>query len=64
MAFHGFPDAAFTFYDQLVADNTRTFWLDNKPTYQAAVREPMDALLAELADNDAAKTLARMLPLT
>ena len=50
MAFTGFPDAAFTFYDQLVADNTRTFWLANKPTYQAAVREPMDAMLAELAE--------------
>ena len=50
MAFTGFPDAAFTFYDQLVADNSRTFWLANKPTYLAAVREPMDALLAELAE--------------
>jgi uncharacterized protein (TIGR02453 family) len=50
MAFTGFPDAAFDFYDRLAADNTRTFWLANKPTYLAAVRQPMEQLLAELAE--------------
>ncbi|MCU1360352.1 MAG: hypothetical protein JWN99_1641 [Ilumatobacteraceae bacterium] len=50
MTFTGFPDAAFTFYDRLAADNTRTFWQSNKDTYRSAVREPMDALLAELAE--------------
>ena len=48
MGFTGFPDAAFSFYESLAADNTRTFWLANKPTYTSAVRAPMDALLAEL----------------
>ena len=50
MAFTGFPDAAFTFYEQLTADNTRTFWLAHKDTYRAAVRQPMDELLAELGE--------------
>jgi uncharacterized protein (TIGR02453 family) len=50
MAFSGFPDAAFTFYEQLAVDNTRTFWQANKDTYRTAVREPMDALLDELAE--------------
>lgn len=50
MAFTGFPDAAFTFYERLGADNTRAFWQANKETYRTAVREPMDALLVELAE--------------
>lgn len=48
MAFRGFPDEAFAFYEALHADNSRTFWQANKPTYQSAVRAPMDELLAEL----------------
>ncbi|MGD9999490.1 MAG: DUF2461 domain-containing protein [Ilumatobacteraceae bacterium] len=51
MGFRGFPDAAFQFYEQLMADNSRAFWQANLPTYRAAVREPMDALLAELSDH-------------
>jgi len=50
MAFTGFPDEAFAFYEALAADNTRTFWQANKQTYGAAVKAPMDALLVELAD--------------
>jgi uncharacterized protein (TIGR02453 family) len=50
MAFTGFPDAAFAFYEQLIADNSRTFWLANKQTYLSSVRQPMDELLAELAE--------------
>jgi uncharacterized protein (TIGR02453 family) len=50
MAFTGFPDAAFTFYEQLAADNTRAFWLANKDTYRTAIRQPMDALLDELGE--------------
>jgi uncharacterized protein (TIGR02453 family) len=48
MGFTGFPTAAFDFYERLGADNTRTFWQANKATYTAAVREPLDALLADL----------------
>jgi uncharacterized protein (TIGR02453 family) len=51
MGFRGFPDAAFQFYEQLMADNSRTFWQANLPTYRSSVRAPMDALLAELADH-------------
>lgn len=48
MAFSGIPDAAFTFYERLAADNSRSFWQANKAEYQSAVRGPLDALLAEL----------------
>lgn len=50
MRFTGFPAAAFDFYDALAADNSRTFWQANKATYRTEVREPLDALLAELDD--------------
>ena len=50
MRFTGFPAAAFDFYEALAADNSRTFWQANKATYRTAVREPLDALLDELAD--------------
>lgn len=49
MAFSGFPDEAFTFYERLAADNSRTFWQANKSTYERMVRAPMLALLDELA---------------
>jgi uncharacterized protein (TIGR02453 family) len=48
MAFAGFPDEAFQFYEQLGADNTRAFWQAHKGEYQQHVRGPMDALLGEL----------------
>ncbi len=47
--FEGFPDEAFAFYEGLAADNTKTYWAAHKQAYQRAVREPMIALLAELA---------------
>lgn len=50
MPFRGFPPEAFTFYERLAADNTRTFWQANKGDYQNFVRRPMDDFLAELAD--------------
>lgn len=46
--FEGFGEHAIDFYDGLVADNSRSYWTDNKATYQADVRAPMEALLAEL----------------
>jgi uncharacterized protein (TIGR02453 family) len=48
MAFTGIPETAFTFYEALAADNTRTFWLANKTTYTDSVRAPMEQLLAVL----------------
>ena len=51
MAFTGFPDEAMRFYEGLVADNSRTYWLANKPVFEQAVKAPMLALLDELADH-------------
>lgn len=48
--FHGFPVAALDFYDDLELDNTKSFWAANKHIYDEAVRTPMLALIAELAD--------------
>ncbi len=49
MAFAGFPVEAIEFFEGLEADNTKGYWTDNKATYEACVRAPMEALLAELA---------------
>ena len=50
MAFTGFPAAAVSFYEGLAADNSRTYWLANKATYDQAVRGSMVALLDELGE--------------
>ena len=47
--FTGFPPEAVRFYEQLEQDNSKEFWLANKATYEAAVRDPMVLLLEELA---------------
>ncbi|HWM56505.1 MAG TPA: DUF2461 domain-containing protein [Pseudonocardia sp.] len=46
--FTGFGDGAVEFYDGLAADNTKAYWTDQKKIYEAHVREPMQALLAEV----------------
>ena len=51
MAFSGFPEEATRFYEGLIAENNRTYWLANKPVFETAVRAPMLALLDELADH-------------
>ena len=48
MAFTGFPSAALDFYEDLEADNSKTFWTAHKDTYESAVKKPMEALVAEL----------------
>lgn len=48
--FTGFPVEAFEFYDRLASDNTRAWWAENRADYQAHVREPMQHLVDELAD--------------
>jgi len=50
MTFNGFPDEAFAFFEGLEADNSKTYWTKNKATYEAAVRDPMLALLDELRE--------------
>jgi uncharacterized protein (TIGR02453 family) len=51
MAFSGFPEEAIRFYEGLIAENNRTYWLANKPVFETAVRAPMLAMLDELADH-------------
>ena len=46
--FDGFPVAALDFYDDLEADNTRSFWAEHKGVYETAVRAPMEALTTAL----------------
>ena len=48
--FTGFPDDALAFYEGLAADNSKSYWAAHKLVYEAAVREPMLALLAGLED--------------
>ncbi len=49
MAFDGWPVEAIEFFEGLEADNTKTYWTDNKALYERCVRAPMEELLAELA---------------
>jgi uncharacterized protein (TIGR02453 family) len=48
MAFKGWPAEALEFYEGLEADNSRSYWLAHKQTYDEKVHAPMVALLAEL----------------
>lgn len=41
---------AFEFYDALADNNTRPWWQDHKADYEAHVKVPMVALLAELSE--------------
>ena len=47
-AFEGFGDGAVVFYAGLLADNSKAYWTDQRAIYDADVRGPMDALLADL----------------
>ncbi|HUR75145.1 MAG TPA: DUF2461 domain-containing protein, partial [Sporichthya sp.] len=49
MTFAGIPTAALDFYDDLEADNSKSFWTANKAVYDESVRAPMEALAAALA---------------
>jgi uncharacterized protein (TIGR02453 family) len=48
MSFEGWPEEALDFYDGLEADNSKSYWLAHKQTYETAVLAPMAELLAEL----------------
>ncbi|WP_131739439.1 DUF2461 domain-containing protein [Actinomadura roseirufa] len=50
MPFSGFADEAFTFYEGLQADNSKTYWTAHKETYERHVREPLTELCAELEE--------------
>ncbi|MGW4638974.1 DUF2461 domain-containing protein [Sphaerisporangium sp. NPDC004334] len=49
MGFEGFPDEGLMFYEGLEADNSKAYWMERKGVYEAAVKEPMQALMEELA---------------
>ena len=52
--FTGFPEVALDFYDDLEADNSRSFWTAHADVYETCVRMPMrelaDALTEEFGD--------------
>lgn len=49
MTFSGFPDEAVEFYEGLLADNSKAYWTAHRDVYERCVRNPMLALLDELA---------------
>jgi uncharacterized protein (TIGR02453 family) len=49
MAFRGWPVEALEFFEGLEADNSKTYWQQNKDRYEQLVRAPMEELIDELA---------------
>ena len=49
MAFTGWSAEALEFYEGLRADNSKTYWLAHRATYDECVLRPMHDLLTELA---------------
>lgn len=49
MSFTGIPTAALDFYDDLEADNSKSFWTAHKAVYDESVKAPMEALAAAVA---------------
>jgi uncharacterized protein (TIGR02453 family) len=50
VAFQGSPDEAFTFYEGLQADNSKSYWAEHKAVYEQCVRAPLLALSEELEE--------------
>ena len=50
MAFTGIPREALEFYEQLEADNTKTFWEANRGRHKEFVRQPCEAMCAALGE--------------
>jgi uncharacterized protein (TIGR02453 family) len=48
VTFEGFPVEALDFYDDLEADNTKSFWSTHKEVWERSVRDPMVALTEAL----------------
>ena len=59
MTFTGIPVAALDFYEDLEADNSKTFWTAHKSVYDECVRGPLEALGSELAAEFGAPKLFR-----
>lgn len=48
--FAGFGPSATDWFDRLNADNSKAFFLATKPEWEAAIRAPMEELIAEVAE--------------
>jgi uncharacterized protein (TIGR02453 family) len=48
MAFAGFTEETFAFYEGLLADNSKGYWTAHKADYERHVREPLARLCAQL----------------
>ena len=59
MGFSGWPAEAIEFYEGLEADNSKTYWNENKSVYENLVLRPMNELLAELSPEFGAAKLFR-----
>jgi uncharacterized protein (TIGR02453 family) len=59
MGFPGWPAEAIEFYEGLEADNSKTYWNENKSVYDNCVLRPMTELLADLAPEFGASKLFR-----
>ncbi|MFD6464015.1 DUF2461 domain-containing protein, partial [Streptomyces roseolus] len=59
MSFSGFPLAGLDFYEDLEADNSKTFWTAHKHVYDESVRAPMVALTTELEPDFGAAKIFR-----
>jgi uncharacterized protein (TIGR02453 family) len=59
MTFAGIPVAALDFYEDLEADNSKSFWTAHKQIYEDAVRAPIEALAVELEPEFGAAKLFR-----
>jgi uncharacterized protein (TIGR02453 family) len=49
MAFSGWPEQALEFYEGLEADNSKSYWTNNKAIYEDKVLRPMTELAEQLA---------------
>jgi uncharacterized protein (TIGR02453 family) len=49
MTFRGWPVEALEFFEGLEADNSKSYWQQNRDVYESLVRAPMEQLLDELA---------------
>jgi uncharacterized protein (TIGR02453 family) len=48
--FRGFPPELFAFFEALERDNSKSFWNQHKEVWEEHVRDPMRALLDQLAE--------------
>ena len=59
-AFEGFPPEAFRFFTDLADHNDREWFTEHKHVYEAACRDPMKRLVAELATHPDEAKLSRI----